>query len=193
MRGWFKTIMRVFSSAIAGAAAWVLAGCGWGVVIGSGLEAAFGRGIHDLLDSAGETSLEATAGALAGMMAGAFLTTLLFVGMLVPISLLLDKLQGPDPRGNRGLGLPQYRSTRLGALIGLVCGMTFGTALGALIGAASLLDSIQGRPFTYAFIQKSTRAGVFLGGIVGAVALGRAIYRPMADLFREEIWMARPK
>ncbi len=36
------TAVRVLLSAYAGAAGWVLAGCGWGVVVGSALEAAFG-------------------------------------------------------------------------------------------------------------------------------------------------------
>jgi hypothetical protein len=70
MRGRFAAAIRVLMSAYVGAVVWVLAGCGWGVVIGSALEAAFGRGTHDLLDAAGETSLEAIAGGLAGMAGG---------------------------------------------------------------------------------------------------------------------------
>jgi hypothetical protein len=183
MRGRLETTLRVFFSAIVGAAGWVLAGCGWGVVIGSALEAAFGRGTQGLLDAAGETGLEAAAGGLAGMMAGALLGTLLYFGTLVPLAALLDKQQDFCPPANRGL--PPYRSTRLGVLIGLVCGASIGTSLGALQGAAYLLDSIQGRPFSFAFVQVSTRVGIFLGGIVGAVALGRTIYRQMAEVLRE--------
>jgi hypothetical protein len=187
MRGQFAAAIRVFMSAYVGAVVWVLAGCGWGVVIGSALEAAFGRGTHGLLDAAGETSLEATAGALAGMAGGALLTTLLLVGAMVPLAALLDKRDGLHTRGNGGLGLRQEGSTRLGALLGLVCGLSTGTALGSLVGAASLLDSIQGRPFSCAFVQRGTRLGIFVGGIVGAVVLVRTIYRQIPKAWQEAL------
>jgi hypothetical protein len=170
---------------------WVLAGCGWGAVVGGALEAAFGRGVRDLPGAAGETSLEAAAGGLAGMTAGAVLMTALLVGTLVPVAAVLDALQ----KGFTSQGRPGLRhesSTGRAAWMGLVAGMSVGTALGALVGAAFLLDRIQGRPFSFAFVQVGTRLGAFAGGIAGAAELGRSIWQQTPEVWRRFSYGPRP-
>jgi len=140
-----------------------------------------------LLEAAGETSLTATAGALAGMAAGALLMTSLLVGTLVPMTALLDRLENRYCLRRRGLVLRPESSTLLGALMGLFCGVSVGTPLGALAGAASLLDLIEGRPFSFAFVQVGTRLGIFVGGITGAAAAVRAVYRQVPEGWRDEV------
>jgi hypothetical protein len=115
------------------------------------------------------------------------LVTLLLVGALVLLAAVLDRLDGLDTRSNCGLGLRRERCTRLGALVELIWGLSTGTPLGSLVGAASLLDSIQGRPFSCALVQVGTRLSIFVGGIVGAVALVRTIHRQMPEGWREEL------
>jgi hypothetical protein len=129
--------------------------------------------------------------------------TVLLTGVLVPVSALLDLKEGLYSRS--GPGRPRERSTRLAVLTGLLAGVGIGTAFGPLFGAASLLDAIQGRHFAFAlaqtgtrlgvfafaFVQVGTRLGVFIGGIVGAVEFGRAIYRHLPEQWREKLQWAR--
>jgi hypothetical protein len=178
---------RVFLTAYIGAAGWVLAGCGWGIVVGSALQAVFGRGTHGLLDTAGETSLEATAGALAGMAGGVLLITGCFVCALTLVAAILDRLEGLTPGGKRCRALGGWRSTPLGALVGLACGVCLGPSLGATVGAGAVITSFHGTPIPCPWVQGIGCLGVLVGGIVGAAGLWRSIYRQLPERWREEI------
>src|SRR5690348_15443207 len=100
VRAELGSLGRVFLPAYGGAVGWVLAGCGWGLILGSALEAAFGQGTAGLLDAAGELSLEAVAGALLGMAGG----TLVLAGGIIllgaPLLALIGKLNGRYPPGS---------------------------------------------------------------------------------------------
>jgi hypothetical protein len=187
MRGKFATAVRAFLQAYAGAVVWVLAGCGWGMVIGSALEAAFGRGADGLLDAAGETSLEAVAGALLGMVGGTLLMAGLHVITLAPTFALMGKYGGRYPYGNASLGIMHERSARVGSVTGVVIALINGTAFFPLIGAGVLLESIHGRPVPCTLVQGCTLAGLLAGGLIGVVALGRTVWQRLPEPLREEV------
>jgi hypothetical protein len=179
--------VRVFFGAYAGAVGWVLAGCGWGVAIGAALEAAFGRGTGGLLDAAGEAGLEATAGALLGMVGGTLAMICLHVLKLVPAFVLVGMGAGRYPYNNASLGIMHERSARTGAVTGVVIAVMNGTALGPVCGAGCLLESIHGRPVPESLVQGSALAGLLAGGGVGLVALARTTWHGLPEPWRAEI------
>jgi hypothetical protein len=184
MRQHVATAARVFFPAYAGAVVWVLAGCGWGVVIGSALEAAFDRGADGLLDAAGETSLMAVAGALAGMVGMTLVLACGHILTLVPLAHLAGKLSRllpavdgePDPMNQHG--------ALVGLLTSLACALINGTWAGPMLGAGVVLESLQGRPVPATFLQWGTLLGLLAGGVVGLAAMGRAIYRGIPEGWR---------
>jgi hypothetical protein len=187
MRQQLATATRVFYPAYLGAMVWVLAGCGWGVVIGSALEAAFGQGADGLIDAAGEISLEAVAGALLGMIGFTLVAGCGHVATLVPGFYLIGKGCGRFPHNNPNLGLMHERSARVGLLTSFASAVINGTWAGPLLGAACLLESIHGNPVPRTFIQGGTLGGLLVGGIVGLATMTLAIYRGMPESWREEL------
>jgi hypothetical protein len=177
---------RVFAGAYAGAVTWVLAGCGWGVVIGAALEAAFGRGADGLLAATGETALEATAGALLGVVAAPLLLAALHLVTLVPAFALIGKGADRYPYGNRDLGILHERSARVGAVTAVVIGLINGTMFGPVCGAGSLLESIHGGRLPCAFVEWCTVAGVLVGGVIGLAAMAHTIYWQVPEEWRQE-------
>jgi hypothetical protein len=187
MRQHFATAARLFFPAYANAIVWVLAGCGWGVVIGAGLEAAFGRGADGLLDAAGETALLAVAGALAGMVGISLILACGHIATLVPGFYLIGKAGGLYKAGTEHLGVMHERSPRVGLATSLVLAVMNGTWMGPLGGAGSLLESMEGRPVPSTMIQWCTLLGLLAGGIVGVVAMGREFYRKMPESWRAAV------
>jgi len=164
----------------------VLAGCGWGVVIGTALEAAFGGGAEGLLDAAGQTSLEAVAGALLGMMGFTLLMACLHAVTLVPIAYLIKKASSREPSGNASLGLMHERSPRGALLASVLCAVINGTYLAPMAGAGTLMESIHGSPLPDTFLRWGVLLGLLAGGIVGLIAMARQFYRGMPESWREE-------
>ncbi len=187
MREQLATARRLFLGAYPGAVAWVLAGCGWGVVIGAALEATFGQGADGLLDAAGETSLEAVTGALLGMVGGTLVLACGHVVTLAPTFALVGKVAGLLPCGRHHLGVRDRPNARLGALTGVVCGIISGTALLPFLGAGALLESIHGQPVPRTFVQGGTLFGILAGGIIGLVGLGRTTWQRLPEAWREEV------
>jgi hypothetical protein len=176
---------RVFLPAYGGAVGWVLAGCGWGLIIGSALEAAFGRGTDGLLDAAGELSLEAVAGALLGMAGGTLALAGGIILLAAPLLALIGKIDGRYPPGRSGFLCE--RSFRAGVAAGVVTGVIHGTWLFPALFAAALLESIHGRGVPFTPLQGATLAGILAGGIAGAVSLVRTMWRALPPAWREEI------
>ncbi len=187
MRQQLAIAARLFFPAYGGAMVWVMAGCGWGVVIGSALEAVFGRGADGLIDAAGETSLEAVAGALAGMVGSTLIQTCLHLVTLVPLFALMERTAGRYPPGCRCRGIWYECSARSGALASVIGGVVFGIVCAPVCVAAVLLESIHGRPVPCTFIQWGTLGGLLAGGIVGLAAMGLAVHRGMPESWREEL------
>jgi hypothetical protein len=187
MRQHWATAARLFFPAYANAIGWVLAGCGWGVVIGAALEAVFGRGDGGLLDAAGETGLIAVAAAMAGMVGGALLWTSLHLVALIPFGVLLGRTIGRYPSWVTRPGILFERSARSGAIASVIFGVFHGVAFSPLWLAALLLESIQRKPLPCAFLHWCTLSGVLAGGIVGMLALGRQFYRGMPESWRVEV------
>jgi hypothetical protein len=173
VRAELGSLGRVFLPAYAGAAGWVLAGCGWGIVIGSALEAAFGQGTAGLPDAAGELSLEAVAGALLGMAGGTLALTGGVILLAAPLLALIGNLDGRYPPDSSSF--LRERNFRAGVAAGLVAGVIHGTWLFPSLMAAALLESIHGRGVPFTALQWATLAGILAGGIIGAVSLVRTM------------------
>jgi hypothetical protein len=185
MRAELRGLGRAFLPAYAGTVGWVLAGCGWGLVIGSALEAVFGRGTGGLLDAAGELSLEASAGALLGLAGG---TLVLACGIIIlagPLLALIGKLDGRYPPDSQSF--LRERSFRASVVAGVVTGVIHGTWMFPALGTAALLESIHGRGVPFTPLQWGTLAGILAGGIIGAVSLVRTTWRALPPAWREEI------
>jgi hypothetical protein len=186
MRQHLATAARVFFPAYAGAMVWVLAGCGWGVVIGSALEATFGQGADGLLDAAGETSLLAAAGALVGMVGMTLVLAVGHIVTLVPLFYLIGKVGKliiPSADWQRD---PMSRHAALaGLLTSLACALLNGSWAGPIGGAGVVLESVLGRPVPRTILQSCTLLGLLAGGIIGLVAMGREIYRGIPANWRE--------
>ncbi len=187
MRQPWATAARLFSPAYADTIVWVLAGCGWGVTVGMALEAAFGRGADRLLDAAGETSLLAVAGALAGMAGMTLMLACGHIATLVPAFHLVGKGGGLYAPGTEGRGVLHERSARVGLATSLTLAVVNGTWAGPLIGAGCLLESVAGRPVPGTFLESCTLLGLLAGSVVGVVALGRTFYRGMPEGWRHEL------
>ena len=178
--------LRAFLPAYANAVVWVLAGCGWGMLIGSILEAAFGRGADGLLDAAGETSLEAVTGALLAVVAAPVILCSLHLVTLAPLIALMGKFGGRYPHGIVSLGIMHERSARMGAVTSLLCGFINGMGLGPMIGAGVLLESIHGQGGSpVPLLEWSILAGLLAGGILSVVTLGRTLWRSLPETLRE--------
>jgi hypothetical protein len=187
MRDKWTTALRILIGAYPGAVGWVLAGCGWGVVAGAVLEASFGRGTDGLLGAAGETSLEATAGALLGMVAWTVGMTLLHGITLVPVFVLMGWVGGRFARGDSSRGVMHERSARMGVVTAVACAVVNGTWGAPLLGAGALLESIHGQPVPCDFVQGGTLAGILAGGILALVELGRTCWRQLSEEWRAEV------
>lgn len=187
MRQHWATAARVFFPAYAGAMVWALAGCGWGVTIGTALEVAFGRGSDGLIDAAGETALLAVAGALAGMVGMTLILAFGHIVTLVPLCYLIGKLSRLLP----SVGPRPDPMNRHGALVGLItslaCALMNGTWAGPMLGAGALLESVLGRPMPRTILHWCILAGLLAGGIIGLAALARAIYRGIPEGWREQL------
>jgi hypothetical protein len=185
MRTEWKTVARLFLPAYGRAVGWVLAGCGWGLVAGCALEAAFGRGCEGLLDAAGELSLQAPAGALIGMLAGTLTLACLHLVTLVPLGALMSRCGGRYPQGK--VGLLHECSARSAAFAGLLCALINGTYLFPVMGAGILLESIEGPPVPATWLEGATLAGILAGGIVALVSLLHGLWQHLPPAWRDEI------
>jgi hypothetical protein len=187
MRQHLATAARVFFPAYANTIVWVLAGCGWGVVIGAALEAAFGRGPDGLLDAAGETSLEAVAGALAGMVGMTLALAAGHIVSLVPLFYLISKVSAQFPSLVRERDPMVKHGALAGLLTSLACALLNGTWAGPLCGAGAMLESIHGRPVPSTLLQWGTLIGLLAGGIVGLVTMAHAICQGIPESWREAL------
>jgi hypothetical protein len=187
MRQHLATAARVFFPAYANTIVWVLAGCGWGVVIGAALEAALGRGIEGLLDAAGETSLEAVAGALAGLIGMTLTLACGHILTLVPLFYLAGKLHRLLPNAGRPHDPMNEHAVLAGLLTSLTCALMNGTWAGPMLGAGCVLEEIHGRPVPSTWLQSCTMLGLLAGGVIGLVALGQGIYRGIPARWHEGI------
>jgi hypothetical protein len=169
----------VFFPAYANTIVWVLAGCGWGVVIGAALEAAFGRGIEGLLDAAGESSLEAVAGALAGMVGMTLVLAFGHIVTMTPLFYLAGKLHRLLPNAGRPHDPMNEHAVLAGVLTSLACALMNGTWAGPMLGAGCVLEEIHGRPVPSTWLQSCTMLGLLAGGVIGLAALGQGFYRRM--------------
>jgi hypothetical protein len=185
MRIEWKNVARSFLPAYAGAVGWVLAGCGWGLVVGCALEAAFGRGCEGLLEHAGVLSLEAPAGALLGMLGGTLTLACLHLITLVPLGALMSRYGGRYPQGK--VGLMHERSARSAAFAGVLCALINGTYLFPVIGAGVLLESVEGPPMPATWLEGATLAGILAGGIIALVCLVRSLWQDLPPAWRDEI------
>jgi hypothetical protein len=191
MRQHLAMAARLFWPAHANAVLWVLAGCGWGMVLGATLEAAFGAGPDGLLDAAGQASLEALTGALLGMIGFTLLTAFLHTVTLVPAFYLIEKGSGRYPHGDASLGFLHERSPRTALATSLLLAVINGTWLAPMMGAGCFMESIHGTPLPNTFLLWGVLLGLLAGGIVGMVAMVRQFYREMPESWREEFRRGR--
>jgi hypothetical protein len=187
MRQHVTTAARVFFPAYANTIVWVLAGCGWGVVVGAALEAALGRGTDGLLDAAGETSLEAVAGALAGLVGMTLALACGHILTLVPGFFLIGKVHRHLPSADRPHDPMNEHAALLGLLTALALALMNGTWAGPMLGAGCMMESIHGRPVPSTYLQSCTMLGLLAGGVIGLAALGHAIYRGIPASWHEQI------
>ncbi len=186
MRAQLKTLVRLFLPAYLDAITWVLAGCGWGIIVGCILEAVFGRGADGLLDVAGETTLEAVAGSLCGLVGGTLTLGLLHLVTLVPIASLMGWLGGRFANGDASRGILQERSARAGALAAVLCAVINGTYMFPMLGAGLVLETVNGPPVPHTALEGATLAGILAGGIIGLIALLRGAWQRLPQTWREE-------
>jgi hypothetical protein len=186
MRAHLRTLVCLFVPAYLDAITWILAGCGWGLIVGCILETAFGRGADGLLDAAGETSLEAVAGALCGLAGGTLTLGVLHLVTLVPIASVMGWLGGRFANGDASRGIMQERSARAGAVAAILCAVINGTYMFPMLGAALVLESVNGPTVPHTPLEGATLAGILAGGIIGLITLLRGAWQRLPQTWREE-------
>jgi hypothetical protein len=181
---------RVFLTAYASAAGWVLAGVGWGVVTGATLEAIFGRGTEGLLDSTDGAALAGSVGAVFGMLGSGLLMTFLHGITLIPLFALIGKVSGRYAPGQEHLGLMGERSVRSGALVVVILATLMSLTLGAMCGTGITLESIYGEGGPTLALHWATAFGTLIGGIVGVIEMGWTVARALPPEWQQQVGLA---
>jgi hypothetical protein len=188
MRANVRAVVGVAGRALVSLTTWVLAGGGWGLMIGGALEAAAGQGPDGLFEAAGETSLVATGGALLGLFGfGLPLACAPAVGGALG-GLLSGLAQRGHPRPARCPSIWHETSARSGAFGGAVGGALVGPVVGVMCGAGLALDALHERPWDYSCLYWLTALGFAAGALRGVFQAGgiifRALPRPVQDQIR---------
>jgi hypothetical protein len=191
MGAMLKGLAAVLVRAWGSAAGWALTGCGWGVVAGAALEAAFGPGHSPLMETAGRISLEAAAGAVLGMTVVPLVGSCLLAAFGAIVAAVTGRLCGRYPDGNPARVLRE-RTARAGALVGLLVGIVLWPWFGAFGGAVRLLELLHDGGSSWSFVGWGTVCGCLAGGILGNIELVRTLYRAVPASWREELWLALP-
>jgi hypothetical protein len=187
MRKLISAAMRVFLPAYGSALAWILAGIGWGVVIGSSLDAAAGRGTEGLLDAAEGAALVGSAGALFAAVAGCLTMTCLHGVTLVPLIALVGMFSRASPPGQIAPGIMNETSVRSGALVSVILGLFAGMTFGAMCGAGIALEEVYGKTGPTPALHWGTALGTLAGGVAGLVEMGRTVWRALPEHARQQL------
>jgi hypothetical protein len=190
MSGTWRQRLALLARGYLNVATWALAGIGYGLVAGGGLELLAGTSPREVAAAMGPLSLLAPLGALLGYVGLGLLQTTLHLLTLVPLFALIGKLARlggyrPPP----GAVLDENFALT-GALVSVFLGTVFGATIGTIGGVGVMLEEMYGEGGPLLYLHWATAIGALGGGICGLVELGRTARGALDERWRRGLGIA---